>query len=241
VLSASLLWLVAAQAQDTDPLAARLDRPVATQRVPPKAPDDAAGQMDCTYYDDFMLRETGTDTPDPNDATLIPIAAGAPRPTCDASQHASELPLKTQGYSYIGRRGDFLLFSATDPNGAVPFMVLHAGSGKMLFEDGTLGDHGIRTVTLEDGVLHLSYTRAFNASCSLLKDNVGCWASLVAEGKFERGMPQPSPDICAASYKAESAPTDDPSIISHDVDTRIDAAGNVHRVAQSTLACAPMP
>jgi hypothetical protein len=232
---------VAAQPHDADRLAAQLDRPVATKKVPAKSDDDPDGQIKCTYYRDFMLRETGTDTPDPNDAKLFPVAAGAARPNCDASQRDDAVSLKTEGYSYIGRKGRFLLFSATDPNGAVPFTVLDADSGKAIFADGTPADRGIQVVALDHDTLHLGYTRAFNAPCSLLKDLAACWSSLVADGTVPRGMAQPPRDLCAASYKEESAPADDPSIVSYDVDTTIDAQGQAHVVAHSAIGCAPVP
>lgn len=240
-LAVGVLVSVAAQAQDLDRLAAQLDRPVATKTVPAKSDDDPNGQIQCTYYHDFMLRETATDTPDPNDAALIPTVAGAARPGCDAVQHDKQVVLKTEGYSYIGRKERFLLFSDTDPNGAVPFMVLDADSGKAIFDDGTPADHGIQVVTLEHGALHLVYTRAFNAPCSLLKDPAGCWSRLVAEGRVPRDATQPSRDVCIASYREESAPADDPSIVSYAVDTTIDATDQVNVVAHGAIGCAPVP
>jgi hypothetical protein len=240
-LTACVLISLAAQAQDADRLAAQLDRPVATKTVPAKSDDDPTGEIQCTYYHDFMLRETSTDTPDPNNATLIPIAAGAPRPGCEAVQRDKVLTLRTEGYSYIGRKGRFLLFSATDPNGAVPFIVLDAESGKAVFDDGTPPDRGIQTVVLEGGVLHLGYTRAFNASCSLLEDPSGCWFRLAADGKVPAGIAPPPRDLCAAPYKEENAPADDPSIVSYDVDTTIDAQGRVRVGAHGAIGCAPVP
>jgi hypothetical protein len=240
-VAAGVLLSIAAHAQDPDPLAAQLDRLVSTKRVPAKSDDDPAGQIECTYYRDFMLRESGTDTPDPNDATLVPIAAGAPRPPCDMAEYANGLMLKTQGYSYVGRKDHFLLFSGTDPNGAVPFMLLDTGGGKVIFEDATPPDRGIQTVVLDNGTLHLGYKRAFNASCSLLMDPANCWSSLVADGKIPNGLAQPARDFCAAAYKEEQAPAEDPSIVSYLVDTIIDASGHVSTTAHGTIDCAPMP
>jgi hypothetical protein len=208
--------------------------------VPAKSDDDPTGQIECTYYRDFMLRETGTDTPDPGDATLVPIATGASGPPCDAAEHAGGISLKTEGYSYVGRKDRYLLFSATDPNGAVPFMVLDTG-GKVLFEDATPPDRAIETVALDNGTLRLGYRRAINASCSLLEDPAGCWSSLVAGGKIPNGLARPSRDFCAAAYKEEQAPADDPSIVSYAVDTSIDASGHAGTTAHGAIGCTPMP
>ena len=240
-LTVGALLPIATYAQDSERLSAQLDRPVATKTVPAKSDDDPNGQIQCTYYRDFMLRETGTDSPDPDNAVLIPIVSGAPRPGCDAVQHDKALILKTEGYSYIGRKERFLLFSDTDPNGAVAFIVLDAENGKAVFDDGTPPDRGLQVVALEHGTLHLGYTRAFNASCSLLKDSARCWSSLVADGKVPRDMAQPPQDLCAASYKDENALAEDPSIVSYDVDTTIDANGHVRVAAHGAIGCAPVP
>ena len=237
------LVLMVAQAQATDRLAAQLDPPGAIRKVPPKSNDDPNGQIECTYYRDLMVRESGTDTPDPNDATLVPIAAGAPRPVCDATHHNGEITLKTQGYSFAGRKSGFLLFSATDPNGAIPFMVFDTGSGKIIFQDGTPADRGFRTVAVENGALHLRYTRGFNASCSIMQDATGCWSRLVTEGEIPPSMAQavPSPKLCAASYKAAHATADDPSVLSYEVDTVVDASGNARVAPRGPVDCSPVP
>jgi hypothetical protein len=240
-LAAGVLLAVAAPALGADPLAGQLDQPVSTKSVPAKSDDDPTGEIECTYYQDFMVREAGTDTPDPSDALLIRIVAGAPRPLCDMAEHANGLILKTEGYSYVGRKDHFLLFSATDPNGAVPFMLLDSGDGKVIFEDATPPDDGIQTIALDNGTLRLGYKRAINASCSLLHDPVSCWSSLVADGKIASGLAQPSRDFCAAAYKQEQAPADDPSIVSYAVDTVIDASGHISTTAHGAIGCAPMP
>lgn len=190
-----------------------------------------------------MVRESGTDTPDPNAATLVPLSAGGPRPPCDARHRVHEIALKTDGFSLLGRKGPFLLFSATDPNGAVPFMAIEARWGRVVFTDGMPADRSFRDVGLQDGVLHLRYTRGFNASCSVMQDAAGCWSKLVADGKIPREMrpAAPSAETCAAAYAAERAPADDPSVISYDVETTADVAGHVQVLAHGAVGCAPVP
>ena len=218
--------------------AAQLDRPVSVAKVPPKSADDPVGQITCTFYRDMMVRESGTDTPDPNDATLV---RGKPR--CGAAHSADDVELKTEGFSLLGRKGPFLFFGATDPNGAVPFKVIDLASGRMIFEDGTPADHGIRTVAVEKDGLRLSYRRGFNASCSLMQNTADCWSKLVAEGKLPPDIAHavPSPGLCAASYKADKAPADDPSIVMYDVEVRIDAAGQAKVLSHGAVSCAPVP
>ena len=239
LLIAAVMLLVTAQAQAADQLAAQFDHPVAVKKVPPKSDDDPNGQITCTFYRDLMVRESGTDSPDPNDATLIPIA----RPGCDATKHSGDIDLKTQGFSFVGRKANFLLFSATDPNGAIPFMVIDAANGQVIFQDGTSAEHGMQTVAVESGSLHLRYTRGFNASCSMIQDAAGCWSRLVSEGKVPPGMaqPVPAPKLCAASYKAARSRADNPSVISYPVDTVVDAAGHAQTTSRGPVACSPMP
>jgi len=234
------VFLIAANAHAADQLAAQFDHPVAVRKVPPKSDDDPNGQFTCTFYRDLMVRESGTDSPDPNDATLIPIA-GTTRPGCDAAKHGGDIALKTQGFSFIGRKANYLLFSATDPNGAIPFMVIDAGNGQIIFQDGTSAEHGMQTVAVENGALHLRYTRGFNASCSMMQDAAGCWSRLMSEGKIPPGMPQPAPKLCAASYKAARSPADNPSVVSYAVDTVVDASGHVQTTPRGPVACSPLP
>jgi hypothetical protein len=240
----AMLLPIAARCED-DParLAKLLDRPTLVRKAPPKSENDPTGEITCTYYPDLMVRETGTDTPDPNNAALVPLAAGAARPACNAALHPHEIALTTEGFSLIGRKGPFLLFSATDPNGAVPFMLLGASDGRAIFTDGTADDRGIRNITVENGVLRLHYTRGFNASCSIMQDAAGCWSKLVAERKLPPDMAQPAPSskLCAASYTADQAPADDPSMVTYDLELTLDLAGATQVLSHGAVECAPVP
>jgi hypothetical protein len=240
---ASLFPIVAQCQDDSAGVAALFDRPAMVRKVPPKSEADPVGEIMCTYYPDLMVRETGTDTPDPNDTTLLPLTAGGSRPPCDAVHRPHEITLKTEGFSLLGRKGPFLLFSATDPNGAVPFMAIDARSGGVIFTDGTAADRGFHAVTVRNGVLHLRYTRGFNASCSIMQDAAGCWSKLVAEGKIPHDMAQlfPLPNLCAAAYKADKAPADDPSVVTYDVEMTLDLAGNAQVLSHGAVGCAAVP
>ena len=124
----------------------------------------------------------------------------------------------------------------------MPFKVLDV-SGRVIFEDGTPADRGIGSVAVEKDGLHMRYRRGFNASCSLMQNAADCWSKLVAEGKLPRDMAQPVPSsgLCAAAYKADKAPADDPSIVMYDAETRIDAAGQAHVLSHGAVSCAPVP
>ena len=186
-----------------------------------------------------MIRESGTDTPEPDAATII---TGA-HPACTAARPAGGLPLPTKGYALLGKIGRFVVFSATDPNGAVPFMVIDTLNGRAIYADGTSANRGFHAVSVEHGTLHLRYTRGFNASCSIVKDPAGCWARLIAEGKISPAMVHavPSAQRCAASYKAMRATPDDPSVIIYDVEMTIDVAGKTRVLSRGVVGCEPVP
>jgi hypothetical protein len=238
-----MLLSVAAQSQSESRLAAQLDRPAAVRKVAPKSSDDPNGQLVCTFYQDLMIRESGTDTPAPNAAVVLPLSTGQARPACDATHRNNEVALKTEGFSFVGRKGLFLLFSATDPNGAVPFMVIDAGSSRVVFEDATPADRGLQAIAVEHGNLHLHYKHAFNAPCSIMQNATACWSQLIAAGKLPHSMEQavPSSQSCAASYKADKAPANDPSIIAYDVEAVVDPAGQAQVTPRGPVSCAPVP
>lgn len=222
------------------PREARLfEHPLSVKRIPPKSETDAGGEVICTYYPDLMIRKSGTDSPEPDAATIV---TGA-HPSCTAGQPGGGVALPTQGYSLVGRKGLFVVFSATDPNGAVTFMVLDARSGRVIYQDGTAATRGFHAVGLEAGALRLRYTRGLNASCSIANDPTGCWAKLVADGKIPPEMARAVPPAqrCAASYKALRAPPDDPSVIVYDVDMTIDAEGKTQVLSRGAVGCEPVP
>jgi hypothetical protein len=251
-----LLWLApvilttlglatASQARTGDRETALFDPPAHVQTVKAKSADDPIGEITCTGYADLMVRETGTDTPDPGAASLVRIPAGAKRPVCGRTAAPGSLPLKTEGQSLLGRKGGFLVFGDTDPNGAVSFQVLAASDGRQLFTDAKT-DNGFTAVGLKAGALHLVYRRGFNASCSMVKDAATCWASLIKLGAIPAEMAKspPAPKACAATYakdKPRSAPADDPTIIVYALDLTVDGSGKVSVNSHGAATCEPMP
>jgi hypothetical protein len=225
--------------------AALFEHPARVQTVKAKSADDPTGEITCTTYADLMIRETGTDTPDPGAASLVRIAAGAKRPVCGRTPPPGSAPLKTEGQSLLGRKGGFLVFGDTDPNGAVSFQVLAASNGRRIFTDAKT-DNGFTAVGLKDGALHLVYRRGFNASCSLVKNAASCWVSLVRQGAIppEMAKSPPAAKACAAAYAKDQprpAPADDPSIVTYALDITLDASGKVKVNSHGAAACEPMP
>lgn len=185
-----------------------------------------------------MVREAGTDTPSPDPASLIP----GNRPTCSAGKAPQLITLPISAFSFVGRKGPYLIFSGTDPNGAVPFAVVNL-AGKVLYSDSTAIDRGIRSVAVENDALHIQFTRGLNASCSIMQGAGSCWSKLMAAGKIPRVMANagPSSHSCAPAYRQAKAPPDDPSMIAYDVDMMVDATGKTQVMSRGSVSCGAMP
>jgi hypothetical protein len=230
-----------AMAKDAPSREARLfDPPAAVKTLAPKSADDPIGQVTCTYYAGLMVRETGTDTPDPGAATMVQAAASAKRPTCGRAASPIAIAMKTDGYSLLGRKGPFLVFEATDPNGAVDFLVIDAKSGRTLFEDGKSDRVGLSAVSLSGGALRLRYTRGLNASCSVAQ-GAACWAKLAHDGAIPAALGRTAPPVQACKTAYRKTPADDPSIILYPVETVIDSAGKSQVTVRGPISCEPMP
>ena len=238
----ALLYSMQAHADDRDmKMAALFDRPVATNTVLAMSDAEEGNELRCTYFRDFLIREKGTDTPAPGAAVIIPITKAGPRPPCKTASGA-EIQLKTENFSLVGRKGGYLVFQATDPNGSVPFLVIDAATGKTIFSDGMVEDL-MRSVTLANGTLHLKYTRGANGSCSLVSQGKTCWDQMLAEGIVPPELAQaPLPtQACTISYRKDKAPPDDPSVVTFDVDMTVDLAGKVEVISRGKVGCNPMP
>lgn len=199
---------------------------------------DDAPKVICTAYADVIVREV-QDGPSSEKAMLL---RGAHAP-CEAKAPAGAITLETEGLYLLGRKGDHLVFTALDPNGAADFAVIDARSGKSVLQDATYGSPDFKAASAAGGVTTLVYRRGINAPCSLPNSGERCWSSLVDGGKIPDSLARPAPGaaLCAASYKKGKSPKDNPSIIAFDVETTIDAAGKVATAAKGKLACEPMP
>jgi hypothetical protein len=242
VLCCAVLLSGIARADDIDrQIAALFDHPAATKTTGGNTDAQEGQEIRCTYFKDIMIRETGTDTPAPGAATISPVAGGAPL-ACGKAPVVGEMPLKTENFTFIGRKGPFLFFSATDPNGAIPFILLDAATGKAIYSDALIGGK-LKTVALENGSLHLRFTRGVNGSCSLLKDAAACWAKMASEGAIPAAVALTPPPVkaCAAAYRRSTAPPDDPSIVFYDVDMTVTLAGRAEVKSRGAVGCDAMP
>jgi hypothetical protein len=190
---------------------------------------------------------SGTDTPAPDNAVIVPLTANAPLPNCSRSAPPEGIELQSSASGLDGRKGNFLLFQYVDQVGAGYFTVFDARTGHILFTDGIL--KGITAATLDRGILELRYNRGINATCSLLSDSTGCWAKLLASRQIPSGVfpGPPSIETCTKSYRSDPVdqrspnPDADPSIVSYDAVLTLDSKGHAIVRPVGPLQCDPEP
>lgn len=215
------------------------DTPAKVVTIPANGDQDA---ITCTFYADVMIRISGTDTPAPDDAMLLQSPA-APASSACATKPSRGVELPSSGFDLSGRKGNFLIFEASDPTGASELIVFDARTGRKLFDD---GESSITAAEDLQGTLRLRYVRAINGACSLLADRDGCWAVLLASGQIPRGVfaGPPAKETCAKAYRSAASPAvpdDDPSMISYPVALTLDSAGHASVLSVGPIGCDPMP
>jgi hypothetical protein len=219
--------------------APRFDTPAKVVTIPANGDQDA---ITCTFYADIIVRIAGTDTPAPENASLLQRPA-APAAFACAGQPSGGVTLPTEGFDLSGRKGNFLIFEATDPSGASALIIFDARSGRKLFAD---GESAITSVEDTQGTLQMRYIRAINGTCSLLTDRNGCWAALLGSGQIPRGVFPGPPALatCAKTYRQAEPPTvpnDDPSLVSYPAALTLDSAGHASLRSSGPIGCDPMP
>jgi hypothetical protein len=214
------------------------DKPASVRKAQQPKPNDSI-EVRCTYYPDFMIRVIA-DGPTAQKAGLV---RGA-NPPCGAKRAPGEVMLDTDDMAFEGRKGPALLFSAMDPHGSVPFVVIDAQSGKTLLKDSTSSGPGpgVQALAFDQGGLRLRYRRAFNAPCSILQNARGCWAQIVKDGLVPQDMAQqvPAPQICEAAYKKVQSPRDNSSIVIYQTEVIVFSTGTTI-VSRGPVGCDALP
>jgi hypothetical protein len=230
----------------TTPAAAQTagyDPPTKMVNIPPSGLPGSGDGVTCTYYGDVMIRVSGTDTPAPDNALILPSSS-----RCGRSAPSHGMELQSGASDLAGRKGNFLVFGLSDPTGATAFTVFNVQNGRQLFQDGLLGYHGM-SIKMSGDILYMRYLRGVNTTCSLLSDRDGCWSQLLANGVVPRGAfsGPPSLETCKKSYDSDPVdqrspnPDNDPSIISYEVALTLDSKGNAIVKPVGALRCDPMP
>lgn len=215
------------------------DAPARIATVPAR-PGSDLGQIKCTYYDRFIVQETGTDNPEPAPATIIPRSGDLKAAACANTHAPAAIRLETQGLYLLGKKEAFMFFEAADPLGSVGFKIFDAKSGRLLFVDSKTGE-GIQTARADHGQLHFGFMRGINGSCSLVAGKMACWKIIAKEGNIPPSVSAPDAAACAAKYVKEKSPADNPSIVSYEVTVTIQPSGKSMAAASGVSGCEPMP
>lgn len=236
---AALLFVATLAASTVPPAAsaaeAGFDPPVSKTSVP----QEEGRETICTAWGDVTVIEF-RDGPASAPALLV-RGAGV---NCADAADVSGTVIDIDGMALEGRVGPLLLFTALDPNGAIDFVAVRVANGEVVMNEALTGDPPFSAVKVgADGTVTLKYTRALNGSCSLLQDAKGCWEQLVAEGVVPGAMARHGPpaSACAEPYRADSAPIDDPSIVTWDQETTIAADGAITKSFSERVGCRPLP
>ncbi len=216
------------------------DPPLAVQRI--EGPELTAAQsFERTSYADFMVRETKTDSAERGPSFLVRQPAGGTRLPCPGRHAASDVPLDEGETAFMGRKGPFLFYEATDTPDVEPFSVWHEPDGKQLYSDVMAASGGLQAISIAGGVLHLTYVRAYAGDCSLLKDGAACWAKSMKAGHFTRAVAArpPPATACTAPYRAAQAPVGDASVITYEVAMVLTGDGKATVLSRGVVGCAP--
>lgn len=229
------------RANDTLNRSGMFDPPLRQQVVPAPTGADGSAALTCTYYADVMVLETGSDSPDPGPAYVVPVLRGAP-PACLARASAHATAMKTDGYGLEGRKSGFLIFSQVGDVPSSPGMlVVHLPDGRTIYSD-TVVEHGlsnVRDIALQGDDLHIAYTRSVNGECSLPKDGAACWASLTKAGHLSRAVASQPPPVaaCTAAYRKAKLPIGSASVLIYDVAIQLTSAGHATVLNRGPLSC----
>ncbi len=222
-----------------DPPAPAYDKPLATRKTKSRKYETV-----CVYFPDFMLKsrtplqgEGGAETP------IVVRVKDAP---CGEAKAAGETALKAADENattaFAGRKGAFLIFEGSLEQNR-DFAILDAASGRLLFKDTSGFGARIDAVSLDSGALSLRYRRDVtpSESCSLMANARACWARVAAEGKLPASAAKqtPSPQLCAAAYKAAGAQPSQESRLELPVEVRVDVALKAEVKANGPVVCEP--
>ena len=242
-------WLILATLACTSPVIAApdnqtppglFDPPLAIKRI--EGPELSPAQsFECTWYSDFLLRETEIDGPGRGPSYLVAQPARASRLPCAAPHSATDIKLDGGNTAFIGRKGAFFFYDTSDTFGVDPFSIWHAPDGKRLYTDVTTVTAGLTAMSVTDGTLHLTYVRAYAGPCSIPQDGAACWQKALKAGHFVRAIAALPPPIqaCAASYRAAKATVSERSIITYAVEMTLTPDGKPTILSRTAPACEP--
>lgn len=154
-------------------------------------------KLTCFYYDQFMVKQIDLSEKGADQLSIIPFTTHAKLPACQKKNVAGEMivdPKVWSGY-FKGVKSHYVFFDGDDGwNGATPFAIFDARTGKKIFDDASMGE--IKFIQ-NSTTVGLTYRRAYQAPCSVVVDGKKCWEKIMqATGIRDARAPD-----CAAAYR----------------------------------------
>jgi hypothetical protein len=242
-----------ASAKDSSSL---FDKPIREVRTPlPRDPDNPQSKpmLSCFYYSHFMIKQIDLGEIGAQQISILYIQKGHEQPPCRRPNAKDEKVLDPKAWDgyFKGVKGDVIFLDAADGvNGGQGFAVINVSDGAKVFDDVAKSEMSaielISPTAQSDPninpntAIKLSYTRVYQAPCSLRADEKNCWLTI----KQITGLTEQAPPDCAAWYEAEEKrlpdrkreSASDPSVITYDVEVLLDSRNTIVRVTPISKA-----
>lgn len=177
------------------------DKPVRKQRVELAKTANALSdrnRVTCYYFPKFMVKEVDLGEVGAERLGIVPVK---PQSTgkCVRARDNEEIVIPAEQWSgyFMGVKNGYVFFSGDDLwNGATPFAIFDAATGKKLFEDSAKADIAFAT---NGQTVAMRYLRVVSDDCFILKD-AACWQLMASKYGLDNAA---APD-CRKGYQASA-------------------------------------
>ena len=224
------------------------DKPVRRQRVELGKTANALSdrnRVTCYYFPKFMVKEVDLGEEGAERLGILPVT---PQSTgkCVRARSKEEIVIPAEQWSgyFMGVKNGYVFFSGDDLwNGATPFAMFDAATGKKLFEDSAKSDIAFATT---GQTVSMRYLRVVSDDCFILKD-AACWQRMATKYGLDaatapdckKGYDTSAEEMAKGRCTAQRAPLaaclkkerplalkqalDSPSVISYPVEVELGA------------------
>lgn len=239
------------------------DKPVRKQRVELGKAANALSdrnRVTCYYFPKFMVKEVDLGEEGAERLGILPVTPQS-RGKCVRARGKEEIVIPAEQWSgyFMGVKNSYVFFSGDDLwNGATPFAIFDAATGKKLFEDSAKADVAFAT---NGQTVSMRYLRVVSDDCFILKD-AACWQRMAAKYGLDaaavpdcrKGYDVSAEEMAKGRCTAQRAPLtaclkkerplalkqalDSPSVISYPVEVELGATPTANPTRAAT-ACWP--
>ena len=210
--------------------------------VLPPRPDDSGqmGVVRCFYYPDFTVKELDYGEHGDLAVSVTRASSGAAEPKCGRQNDPGEVALAGGSGGYlIGVKEAFVYIVSTLGADTTPFAIYDGRTGKKLYNDQSSLDSP-KQLSVEDGVLALTYVHGAQAGCSILLGGQTCWAQFARDAHLPQPIAKLPPPIlaCEAGYAASPVSSRaTPSVIFYEVAMTLDKKGQAKILSRGAISC----